>query len=464
MKKPVKSLEELLDSVRNIEGFPNGTDEDILTLSDPPYYTACPNPYINDFIKEYGTPYDEETDDYHREPFVGDVSEGKNNSIYNAHAYHTKVPHQAIKKFIGYYTNENDIVFDGFSGTGMTGVAAIELKRNVVMSDLSSIGSFISYNYNKSWTLDDIDLCKAIITDLENEISWMFETKHPGKDDKPGIITNIIWSDVFICPYCASEIVFFNVAVKDGSVKNTFECQNCLASLTKDQCEHQKCTIFDEFLNQNLEQAVQKPVVVNYKYKKSKFTKKFDKFDEELLEKVNNQKFPFWVPTNILKDGDNTKQPINSHGFTHEHHFYTKRNLYILGLFYQKISKLNRPYLISFFTSILNNLTKRYRYRTTGGGGPSGNLYIPSISKEINPIIAYRSKIRSFFPTNENKITNFSISTQSATELENIANNSIDYIFTDPPFGSNIMYSEMSIFWESWIKIYTNDSKEKWPQ
>ena len=29
---------------RKIEGFPIGADEDILKLSDPPYYTACPNP------------------------------------------------------------------------------------------------------------------------------------------------------------------------------------------------------------------------------------------------------------------------------------------------------------------------------------------------------------------------------------------------------------------------------------
>ena len=32
-----------------IEGFPIGEDEDILALSDPPYYTACPNPWIGDF-------------------------------------------------------------------------------------------------------------------------------------------------------------------------------------------------------------------------------------------------------------------------------------------------------------------------------------------------------------------------------------------------------------------------------
>ena len=43
---------------RKIEGFPIGSDEDILALSDPPYYTACPNPFIADFIKHYGKPYD----------------------------------------------------------------------------------------------------------------------------------------------------------------------------------------------------------------------------------------------------------------------------------------------------------------------------------------------------------------------------------------------------------------------
>ena len=86
-----KLTKEDIDKVRNIEGFPIGTDEDIIALSDAPYYTACPNPFIEEFIKENGTPYDEATDDYHREPFAADVSEGKSDAIYNAHTYHTSV-------------------------------------------------------------------------------------------------------------------------------------------------------------------------------------------------------------------------------------------------------------------------------------------------------------------------------------------------------------------------------------
>ena len=108
---------------RKIEGFPIGEDEDILNLSDPPYYTACPNPFIEQFVKQYGTPYDPD-EEYSREPYAADVSEGKNDPIYNAHSYHTKVPHKAIMRYILHYTKPGDLVFDGFCGTGMTGVAA----------------------------------------------------------------------------------------------------------------------------------------------------------------------------------------------------------------------------------------------------------------------------------------------------------------------------------------------------
>ena len=103
--------EKLKDSeFRAIEGFPIGEDEDILALSDPPYYTACPNPFLAEIIErwqqeraalreELGLPDDSHDNGngdrpvYHREPFAADVSEGKNDPIYNAHSYHTKVPH-----------------------------------------------------------------------------------------------------------------------------------------------------------------------------------------------------------------------------------------------------------------------------------------------------------------------------------------------------------------------------------
>jgi len=113
-----------LPELKKMEGFPLGIDDDIIALSDPPYYTACPNPWIADFVQEWESAKPAQPKAYQREPFAADVSEGKNDPIYNAHSYHTKVPHKAIMRYILHYTEPGDIVFDGFCGTGMTGVAA----------------------------------------------------------------------------------------------------------------------------------------------------------------------------------------------------------------------------------------------------------------------------------------------------------------------------------------------------
>ena len=116
-------LKEKLPDLRKRSDFPVGEDDDILRLSDPPWYTACPNPFLAEFVEHHGRPYDPD-EPYHREPFAVDVSEGKTDPLYRAHGYHTKVPHRAIVPSILHYTKPGDLILDGFCGTGMTGVAA----------------------------------------------------------------------------------------------------------------------------------------------------------------------------------------------------------------------------------------------------------------------------------------------------------------------------------------------------
>ncbi len=50
------SSKDVLQRWKDEVGFPHGKIDDILVLSDPPYYTACFNPFIEDFIKHYGKP------------------------------------------------------------------------------------------------------------------------------------------------------------------------------------------------------------------------------------------------------------------------------------------------------------------------------------------------------------------------------------------------------------------------
>ncbi len=48
----------------------------------------------------------------------------------------------------------------------------------------------------------------------------------------------------------------------------------------------------------------------------------------------------------------------------------------------------------------------------------------------------------------------------SATNLLEVPNSTIDYVYTDPPFGSNLIYSDLSIVWEAWLDEFTDTSQE----
>jgi hypothetical protein len=49
---------------------------------------------------------------------------------------------------------------------------------------------------------------------------------------------------------------------------------------------------------------------------------------------------------------------------------------------------------------------------------------------------------------------------QDATCLEGIPDSSVDYVFTDPPFGSNVFYADCSVLWESWLNEFTEEERE----
>ncbi len=471
----------MLDSVRDIEGFPIGKDEDILAVSEPPYYTACPNPYIKDFLEEHGKTYDEKSDDYHREPFVGDIHEGRNDPIYNAHSYHTKVPHKAIMKFIEHYTEEGDIVFDGFCGTGMTGVAAQLLNRKAILSDLSPIATFIACNYNNKVDADSFgEETQEILKEVEKECGWMYETDHFeiknnatstqhcfNDNDRAigkGKINYTIWSDVFICPYCGDEFAYWEAAFdkKKNVILDAFKCLHCHSVLQKRVCKPSAITFHDEFINKEITQGKKVPVQINYIYNKKRFNKYPDSNDLDILRRIEKSTIPYWVPSFKMMFSDGAWGDIWRSGYhfgiTHCHHFYTKRNLWITSSLWHKGTKNSTKWAI---TSILNYINKKQSY-TGGGGGMPGVLYIASLVQEKNifdVLLRKEKKLKNVLSGYDLK-ANTIISTQSITSVKNIPDCCIDYIFTDPPFGANIMYSEGSFLWESWLKVFTNNKKE----
>ncbi len=476
-----------ISKVKNIEGFPIGKDDDIIALSDAPYYTACPNPFISEFIENRGKKYNEEEDNYHCEPFAADVSEGKADPIYMAHAYHTKVPYKAIMRYILHYTQPGDIVFDGFCGTGMTGVAAqmcgnieedfkLTLKeevgsdiefgaRNAIINDLAPIATFISGNYNSS--TDVVSFSKRfseIIDETYDELKWLYETEPEGSIPTliptKGIINFIVWSDVFICSSCGNELVFWDEAVdlEKKKINDTFRCPCCGAELKKSKCERAIEVSYDDSLEKSVSMTKQKPVLINYSFNGKRYTKEPDKNDLELIKKINDTRITDWYPIAELPEGYNTEQPKRSNGIYYVHQLYTKRNLMFLARVYSKLENNKQRFI---FTSVLQNASKMYKYRTDGKGGiVTGTLYIPALNQENNVYNLLQNKADMIYKACVNySDANCIVSTNSSTD-EPIPDNSIDYIFTDPPFGANINYSELSFLWEAWLKVTTNNSKE----
>ena len=247
-----KDLAEKLEELKIIEGFPIGKDEDILALSEPPYFTACPNPYIKDFIEEHGTPYDEETDDYHRVAFNGNIVVSKNNKVYNSHAYHTKVPPGAIQNLIKHFTKEKDIIFDGYCGSGMAGVASTGMNRNSILSDLSPFATQITYNYNRYTDKEQIKKdFNEIINKLKEEYGYFFETNYNGYKAE---IINVVWSDVNICKLCNNEFLY-----SDGKKESNYFCPNCKAELRNSDYRKVMFSTFDDILGKEIRIAKQMP-------------------------------------------------------------------------------------------------------------------------------------------------------------------------------------------------------------
>src|SRR5262245_52130705 len=254
---------------RNIEGFPIGEDEDILALSDPPYYTACPNPFLDDFLlpKKTGS-----AKTFCRTPFATDVSEGKTDPLYNAHSYHTKVPPRAVARYILWFTQPGDVILDSYSGSGMTGVAA-ELcasppddfklalheewrqlgrksvqwgERLCILNDLSPAASFIASNFVHNRDADSIvDELTHALARAKEKFGTAYETAHCGwpagernpsrwknknpNTTKKGSVVFVIWSEVLTCPNCGEEINLWQHGLdpKKAAVKEKINCPNC---------------------------------------------------------------------------------------------------------------------------------------------------------------------------------------------------------------------------------------------
>jgi len=490
---------------RSTPGFPHGSDEAILRMSDPPYYTACPNPFLGDFVREHGT-RDNAGGGYHRRPFALDVSVGKTSQLYRAHGYHTKVPHLAIVPSILHYTEPGDIVLDGFCGSGMTGVAAqfcgtaprayrdevaAEWKkqglgkprwgaRRAVLNDLGPAATFIAANYNIPFDLKAFERAALrLLGEVEDELGWMYETMHHAGSVK-GRINYTVWSEVFSCPECAGEVVFLDEALdrETQKTRKVFPCPHCDAELNKKRLERHYESTFDQISGDSHRAPKRRPVIINYTVDDGTFEKKPDEHDMEVIARVGLLPLPPEVPTTRLPYMHMTHERarMDSAGVTHLHHFFFPRAAQALASLWRKANSVPSPrtrqMLLWFVEQAIWGMSILARYAPTHFSQVNqylnGVYYVGSQIVDVSPWyilhdpsrrtskLSRLGKAFSPMPTVGEAVT---VSTGDCAR-QGLPDRSVDYIFTDPPFGENIYYADLNYLVEAWHGVKTSANPE----
>lgn len=395
------------------------------------------------------------------EPFTGNIRAGKNSYVYDAHTYHTKVPPEGIAKLLEHYTRPGQTVIDPFCGSGMTGVAAGNLGRKALLSDLSPAATFIATHLNTPINADTyIKAVRSVLQEAADLEAKLYST--PCR--QCGTLTPMlymVWSYGVLCPECHREFILWEVArdekpsVRESKILSEFECPHCKAHLKK----------------RGLKRTSRHPVQVGYKCcgrGLKEQTAPLCDHDKRVLAAIESHGIPpeLWYPTDRFPEGINTRQPIAA-GIERVDQAYTTRALYAMAWLWQRARQWPEPEvagkLLFTLTSLYQRVTLFSEFRFWGGSGNTANYNVPFISNEQNVFRTFNRKANTiswYFQSAPQRTRHVEVRKASACHLSHIPDKSVDYVFTDPPFGGNINYSEMNFLWESWLRDHTDTQDE----
>ena len=388
------------------------------------------------------------------------VSAGKNTYTYDAHTYHTKVPPQGIAQVLRKYLPVGGLVLDPFAGSGMVGVAALTTGHDVILNELSPAACFIADRFtsrcNPAELMSAVQVVMQSLSGLRKDL-YMTKCRTCGKDTE---LLFTVWSYKVICSECGKEFVLwdecrsYGATVREHKFLREFPCPHCKQKVKKSR----------------LARTITVPVFVGYKCcGKVQSEAPLNESDLELISYIEENRLvdPDFVPNFELPDGVNLSQP-KRHGLTNVMNFYTTRNLVAMSHIWRTIHRIEDTNLAAFlafvFTSLYQRVTRLSEYRFWGGSGNTANFNVPYVFNEANVFVTFERKARSIIDHLETTARFYTgscvVKTGSATNLSFLPDESVDLIFTDPPFGANINYSEMNVLWESWLRAYTDAEDE----
>lgn len=378
-----------------------------------------------------------------------DITGKKGSIFYRAHSYHTKVPVESLVRLIEHYTDPGDLVADPFCGSGMTGVAALLSGRHAVISDLSPAAVHIARGYTAR-----VDPA-AYLAEATRLLATLDATQQRLYGTTEGRIEYTVWSDVFACPTCDRDLVMWDAAVdlEGGLVHKDLRC----------------AAGHGPFLKRDLTWRRSIPVQENVSVEGAKRRRvRLLTEEERAAESIDRNHSAWtpeapWEPWREMWRGQHRVMGVETAA-----DFYTDRNLDGLAQLWQAIGNVQdeacRAALRFTFTSIVNRASRRYQWHPKRPTNVlSSTMYIASLNYEFNVFSLFRRKVSTMFDlyTATSKAPGTcEVHQGSAIDLSWLPDQSIDYVFTDPPFGSNIFYADSSFLWEAWLDAQTDVALE----
>ena len=391
------------------------------------------------------------------------ITAPRTDAIYNCHAYLTKVPIAAIRPFVAALSAPEDTVVDFFAGSGMTGLAALMTGRKAVLSDISVLGQHIAKGYLAEVSPSAYRHAADSVTKTARAaLGDLYKTRR-ATDGAIAEIVRTVWSFTYVCPLCSNELVYFEHLSPLGAAPG--QCPSCYGS----------------FRRRNWSRGEDVPVDVVVAGETGKLVSQdVSALDREMIATAASDPRQKDVPSLPIHEHREmySRSGLGKAGLTETARFFAPRNAIALLELWRAINAWEdadlRRKLNFAFTAILPRASRRYQWSAKRPlNAQNQTYYIAPVYYEWNVFELFHRKVEAVLRADQEllggdgeplfrrpKVEDVSYDLTSADRLSHLRDQSVDYIFTDPPFGSNIFYSDMSLFHEAWLDRTTDNEDE----
>lgn len=405
-------------------------------------------------------------------------------ALYNAFSYPTKISAESVALFIACHTEPGDHVLDVFGGSGTTGIAALLCERptermlalaaeggmsprwgarNATVYELSEIGTQLSRVMTHAPEPKAFATAAGRLVDAASKLEpSLYDAKGP--DGQDGVVRQVIWSDVVECPRCGTETTYADTRVRYGPLRfdDRFTCP-CGYTGSPDDCKRVLEDVVDPWTGEAHARRCRVPWKVYGRSTSGNWSREAADEDVSAETDALARDLPAGAPIVPLHWGDLHRSGYHQ-GMTHLHHLYTARNFRALATLWQLIEDepeelhealrlLVLSYNAAHSTLMTRVVLKKDSKDFVVTGAQSGVMYVSGLPVEKNVFIGVQRKIKTFtaaFEQLHGLAGEATIVTGSSADLH-LPDESIDYVFTDPPFGGYIPYSEINQLNELWL-------------